>query len=472
MKFVKKKGPAPFDLFMTSETGIPRDASLTYAPASETPSGFIRPDTLSVRLYDYDDITQTVTPISPAEQYGEITGFQDVQIPANAATDPNAWWNAFPKLKTQRLDNDTCSPIPGELRTAWTQRNTKNGAPMWQSIANRMVQCESLIPPFGAFNLPLEEEKKAVQEHTKENYTKVDLFANNQYAKLLKLYAEKAGVTGAPLFAFLQGPDAFLSYAKAVNAVPQDASKVPLKALALAVADSVMLLSAQDPTPNQKNFQNALYQLTRVHGENYGQQIDHMLSYFDKTLAQSQKDQFARKKAGLKMGGILFTPGSIAVKGKRASDTYSQGQARRDNTARGDAAAEEAGIDFDAWANSLLAANAKTITEAITDYLSCATPGQKIKRPLHADQYKRPSLEIVCGDDPNTWHLTGNGKALADALRAELSAQQGETGKAPPPPTDKTGSLLPWIIGGIGLTVAGPLGAAGGFALGKTLEKK
>lgn len=464
MKFVKKKGPAPFNTFTTSKTGIPRNASLTYAPPSETPPGTIQPDTMSVRLYDYNDIEQTLTPISPAVSYGEITGFESIPIPPNAATDPGAWWSQFPKL--DRISNDSCSSLPSELNQAWTNRNTKFGAPGFQNIAKRMVRCESLRPPWGAFNIPPIEEKEAIQEDAKKKATQVDAFANNQYTKWLKTQASKAGITGAPLFAFLAGPAAFLSYAKQVNAVPQDATAVPIGALALAVADSLLILSKMD----KSGTQNAVYELTRVHGEDYGAQLDQMLSIFDATLAQSKKDAFAKKKAGIPMGGLLMTPGTIAAPGMKAADAYSQRQGRKDNKRRGDAASEEAAIEFDQFYNAALAQNAKAITATIAEYRTCTTPGKVIQRKLHADQFKRDRTYVTCGSDPSAWDVP-NGPTLGNALRSELDAQQGIPAKAPAPPGAQ-GTILPFAIAGIGFVTAGPIGAAAGFALGKQLEKK
>jgi len=464
MKFVKKKGPAPFSLFMTSETAIPRNASLTYAPPSETPPGTIQPDTMSVRLYDYDAQDNVLTPISPAVEYGEITGFEPVKIPANAATDPGAWWN-YPH--PDNLNNDSCAPTRSELRTAWTTRKYPDkGQAAFQSYANQMVRCESLRPPWGAFNISPAAEKAGIQEEAKKNATQVDAFQNNQFVKWLKGQAKKANITGAPLFAFLEGPEAFLAYAKQVGAVPKDAAIVPIGALALAVADSVIILSAMD----EVGTQNAIYELSRVHGEEYGAKIGQMLSIFDASLSKSEQEAFAAKKAAIQFGGLLMAPGSLQLEKVRAKDSYSHRQGKRDRDARGARASTLAGIGFDQAQNDKFALNAEAIKDTIEDYLTCTTPGAPLSRPLHANQYDRLKTLINCKSDPNTWDAI-NGTALANALRSELSAQQGKTGKGPPPPATAQ-SFLPWALAGAGLLVGGPIGAAGGFAFGKALEKK
>lgn len=463
MKFVKKKGPAPFNTFTTSKTGIPRTASITYASPADTPPGVLRPLSMDIVLAEKDSKTGKFTKTSPAVEYGQITDLADIPIPENAATDPGAWWNEKHDIA---IDNDSCSPSVFELADNWRNRKYAKNQAAFQDIANQIARCESLQPPYGAFNIPPIEEKEAIQEDAKKKATQVDAFANNQYAKWLKTQASKAGITGAPLFAFLAGPAAFLSYAKQVNAVPQDATAVPIGALALAVADSVLILSKMD----KSGTQNAVYELTRVHGEDYGAQLDQMLSIFDATLAQSKKDAFAKKKAGIPMGGLLMTPGTIAAPGLKAADAYSQRQGRRDNKRRGDAASEEAGIEFDQFYNAALAQNAEAITATIVEYRTCTKPGKVIQRQLHADQFKRDRTYVTCGSDPSAWDVP-NGPTLGNALRSELDAQQGMPAKAPAPPGEKR-TILPFAIAGLGFVTAGPIGAAAGFALGKQLEKK
>ena len=165
-----------------------------------------------------------------------------------------------------------------------------------------------------------------------------------------------------------------------------------------------------------------------------------------------------------------MAPGSLQLEKVRAKGSYSHRQGKRDRDARGARASTLAGIGFDQSQNDKFALNAEAIKDTIEDYRACTTPGAPLSRPLHANQYDREKTLINCKSDPSTWD-TINGTALANALRSELSAQQGKTGKGPPPPATAQ-SFLPWALAGAGLLVGGPIGAAGGFAFGKALEKK
>lgn len=455
---------ASFNMFTTPNAGYSRNAAIKYKAGSAQPS------VLYTKLRADDGTT-----ISPAVKYGYVYGFDDIEIPPGADQD----WTVYnsPPFKDPNIEVNPpdCSPDMTSLANAWD--SLKHKPELMQNIVNSMVGCERRYDPGGSpatahFDKPLEEQKAVWAEVAKSNATAPPgALENKQYGTWLQNQAKKAGLsTGHPLFAYLSGPEYFLTYAKGKGstthaALPASAMTVPIENYALDIADGVILLSALD----RDGTQNAIYTLTRNFGEDYGQRLDQMMSIFDATVA---KAKFGKKKQLLKYGMLpsigLTGQGAERGAGKRA---YSQSRGKEQRKRRGERAAAEAELDFDVWSNDVQIANANTITEAIEDFLACAGQFEVRNYSLHVSQYGTDRLTIRCG---NTNFAQDNPRALADALTAELLAQQGESGSkagGPPPPDDKK-TLLPWIVGGIGLVVGGPIGAGAGYALGTALEKK
>jgi hypothetical protein len=460
-----KNDPNALKLFTTSATDQPRNAALKMWPSSVAPPGFKSINVMRVRLsqgpYDKDP----GAPIPPEARYGFITGLADVPIPKDFQFPGDGWNNAKGNLK---IPTATCSPPLKEMADMWTHRERKDRKVMWQELANQMVRCENLIPPWGGFNLPPEEEKEDLVDFIKEEVKSVvPEWVATHYGKWLKAQAAKAGIQGNTLFAFLDGPASFLAWAKKTKKVDPSATSVPIAALADAMHYDVMGVSQYSPAEAHK----AIFQLSRFHGENYGKDIEKML------LLSSVSKKAAAKKAKsakIKMGILPPSFGLMGGKGDAfpiyVPPSYSQGDERGKVDRQADQTALEWEQDFDANQLDNLAADAQDIADAIKDYLACAPGSTKVlTRKLRIGlQYKTDRIVIACGSDPATWDQT-NPAPLADALRAELAAQV-----SPPtePTADEKGSALPWILAGLGLFAGGPLGAGAGFAIGKTMEAK
>ena len=465
MKFgtVKKDPNAP-NLFKTSNTDQPRNVALKMWPDSKAPAGFKSINLMRVRLSQgqYDD--DPGKPIPPEVKYGFVYDLADVPIPQDEQHAGDGWNKATNSLK---LPTATCSPSLKSMADAWTNRKYAAGEEQWQQLANEIVRCENLSPPYGGFNLPPEDEKEKLKEFVKKDVKAVvPAWVATHYGKWLKIQAKKAGIQARTLFAFLDGPSAFLAWAKKTKKVDPSAVSVPIAALAAAMSFDVLGISKESPAEAHK----AIFQLSRLHGENYGKSIEKMLVLADAAKKANEKKT---KAAKLKMG---ILPPSFGLMGGKAAPLpiyvppfYSHGDERGKVDKQADRTAEQWGLDFDAHQDSKLAVNAEDVAGAVQDYLACEPGSTKtITRQLrNITQYKTDRIVIACGSDPSTWNQT-NPVPLADALRAELAAQV-----APPVgPIAAKASPLPWILAGLGLFAGGPIGAGAGFALGKSMEAK
>ena len=451
-------------LFQSPVAKYDRNASIKYKADGITPS------VMYVKMPGPDG-----KPLPQEESYGTLYGaFDKLTKPPNADTDWNAYRQPHFKQGNLNIEPPDCSPPWADLKVAW---NLLPSQPeLMRNIANNMVGCERRFDPGGGpstagFDKPLAAQKEDVKAVAKSNaMAPPGVLENQQYGTWLKNQAAKVNMTlGHPLFAFLSGPEYFLQYAKKKGStthapLPASATVVPVPNYAVDIADGVVLLWGLD---NQYT-QNAIYELTRNFGEDYGARLDQMMSIFDAVVA---KESFKKKKALLKYGMLpsFGMTGTIppAGAGKRA---YNHDEGRRERKRRGDRAEEKAAIEFDEYANSILISNALQITEAIEDFIACAGQFTARSYKLHPAQYKTDRLNIVCGKENFGAY---NPTELAAALSAELLAQRGEDGSKAggPDPEDKR-SILPWLAAGAGLIIGGPVGAAAGFTLGSALEKK
>ena len=109
----------------------------------------------------------------------------------------------------------------------------------------------------------------------------------------------------------------------------------------------------------------------------------------------------------------------------------------------------------------------EAIAQAVDFLITCKEDGRQATIPINVNEYGADSIKVICGDPDSINRL--NPKRLADKINEELAIY---TDNQPPiPKQDKAPSILPLVLAAGGLFVGGPIGAAGGFAIGKALEK-
>ena len=130
-------------------------------------------------------------------------------------------------------------------------------------------------------------------------------------------------------------------------------------------------------------------------------------------------------------------------------------------------AGQEAGEFWEKGKRAQRKLTEEAIAQAVDFLITCKEDGRQVTIPINVGEYGADSIKVICGDPDSINRL--NPKGLATKLNEELAIY---TDNQPPiPEQDKAPSILPLVLAAGGLFVGGPIGAAGGFAIGKALEK-
>ena len=406
------------------------------------------------------DVTQAyfAFPGTPtAEKFLNFTptaGEFDVVIPGPTGS-PKDWLAEGYENQALIIDGRTCSVSLADVHGLAS--DVKHHPELISSIARDVLRCQFRQE----YDKSPEELKQLLLEQTAAMIeAPPDEFAQDVYQSGLGAAFAELGMSGEFVEAWARGPDALLELAVSRGIAEPGQDGVFAAQLAPFIGPEVQALGGI--TGRGVNFpQVELYELGKVHGDQWNEWLDEALSQHLASMGAANKFMAKTLKVALGDGveQVVPVPVFSSQKGKEMPVQ---------KVAEAVTEAEQI-IDSQIIMGELQVV--EQIATAIDAYLACQTPGNLLSFPIPSSAFGVDRINLKCNDPESFKQL--NPPALALALANELAARTGAVGPLIAGEGDAAGpSLLPWLLAGGGLLIGGPLGAGAGYALGLSLERK
>jgi hypothetical protein len=384
-------------------------------------------------------------PINRFAVYTATENEFDIDVPGPSGSPSD--WAALRRVNTAVDDAVTCSVRYDVLENAASRR--KHFPELLGAVVQDVVICRN-SPDFD--KTPEQIKAELLQLVEDQVDAPPDQNQATIWSSTLEQAFDEAGIDGAFVKAWTQGPDALAAFASGQGIV----GTAPA-ILAPYIGPEVQALAA---LPNfGPNFpQLVLYELGRAHGESWVAWLE------------SSVDTNAKQTAGANavMGKTLRAAfGDVEQIVTIPAISVARGRQMKERRKKELVAETRSIVEAQERAAELLLAD--TIADAAEWWLACETPGATNSWQLvNSAAFGVSTIQLECGDED---FARLNPPTLALAIANEVAARRG----APAPLVvgkGSRGSILPLLLAGGGFVVGGPLGAGVGFALGTTLDKR